>query len=119
MDGDTIRVAMGFRLGIPLCLPNDCQHCGTKVDSLGTHGLSCSRSQGRHYHHASINALIQRHLSPAGIPAQIEPVGVCRSDGKQLDGASITPRKSGHVLVWDVTCPDAYAPSHIWRMRLD
>ena len=113
MDGDTIRVAMGLHLGIPLWLPHDCQHCGTKVESLGTHGLSCGRSQGQHYRHASISALIQRHLSSAGIPAQLEPVGVCRSDDKWPDGASITLWKSSHLLVWDITCPDTYALTHI------
>ena len=76
MDGDTVQVAMGLCLGVPLCLPHDCQHCRTKVNSLGTHGLSCHRGQGRHSCHEGINALIQRHLSSAGIPAQIEPMGV-------------------------------------------
>ena len=104
---------MGLRLGILLCLPHVCQHCGTWVDSLGTHGLSCRKSQGRHPRHASINGLIQRHLSSAGIPAQLEPMGVCRSDGKRPDGASILPWRGGRALVWDVTCPDTFAPSHV------
>ena len=38
---------------------------------------------------------------------------MCRSDGKRPDGTSITPWNCGHVLVWDVMCPDTYAPSHI------
>ena len=41
MDDDTIRVAVGLRLGAPLCRPHTCQHCGAEVDSLATHGLSC------------------------------------------------------------------------------
>ena len=40
-------------------------------------------------------------------------MSVWHSDGKELDGASITLWKRGHVLVWDVMCPDTYAPSHI------
>ena len=113
LDGDTIRVAMGLRLGVPLCLPHVCQHCGTSVDSLGTHGLSCCKSQGHHPRHASVNGLIQRHLSSAGIPAQLEPTGVCRLDGKRPDGASITPWKRGRALAWDVTCPNTFVPSHL------
>ena len=113
MDGETIRIAMGLRLGVPLCLPHMCQHCGSEVDSLGTHGLSCYKSQGRHPRHASVNGLIQRHLSAAGIPAHLEPSGVCRSDGKRPDGASIMPWSRGRTLVWDVTCPDTFAPSHV------
>ena len=39
--------------------------------------------------------------------------GLYRSDGKRPDGCSILPWKSGKVLVWDATCPDTYAPSHV------
>ena len=57
--------------------------------SMGTHRLSCCRSQGCHSCHASVNALIHRHLSSAGILAQLQPMGVCRTDGKH--GPFITP----------------------------
>ena len=30
--------------------------------------------------------LIRRALVPGGVPAVLEPVGVCRDDGKRLDG---------------------------------
>ena len=90
MDGDTILV-VGLHLGGPLCLPHDCQHCGTRLDSPGTHGLSRHKSQGHHSHHATINGLIQKHVSSAGVPAQLELMGVCCLDGKRLDGASIMP----------------------------
>ena len=113
MDDDTVRIAIGLRLGAPLCLPHVCHQCGAEVDNLGTHGLSCRKSQGRHPRHASINSLIQRYLSAAGIPAHLEPTGLCRSDGKRPDGASIMPWSCGRVLVWDATCPDTLAPSHI------
>ena len=48
MDDDTIRVAVVLRFGIPLCHPHQCSLCGTEVDNLVTHGLSCRRSEGRH-----------------------------------------------------------------------
>ena len=112
MDGDTIRVAKGLRVGIPLCLPHDYQHCGARVDSLGTHGLSYRKSQGSLSCHASVSRIIQRHLSSAGIPAQQRCVFII-SDGKCPDGVTIMPWKCGCVLVWDVTCPDTYAPSHV------
>ena len=44
MDDDTIRVAVGLRLGAPLCRPHTCCHCGSEVDALATHGLSCRQS---------------------------------------------------------------------------
>ena len=31
MDNETIRVAAGIRLGVPLCSPHSCQHCGAAV----------------------------------------------------------------------------------------
>ena len=30
MDDDTIRVAVGLRLGTPLCEPHQCSLCGAK-----------------------------------------------------------------------------------------
>ena len=33
MDNDVIRVAVGLRLGAPLCEPHHCLHCRAEVDS--------------------------------------------------------------------------------------
>ena len=107
MDDDTVHVAMGLRLGAPLCLPHVCHHCGAEVGKLGTHGLSCHKSQGRHPRHASINSLIQRHLSAAGIPAHLEPTGLCRSDGKRPDGTDFF----NHALeLWSGSSVGCYMP---------
>ena len=46
MDDNTVRVAVGLCLGVPLCHPHLCRHCGEEVGQLGTHGLSCKFSQG-------------------------------------------------------------------------
>lgn len=51
--------------------------------------------------HAVINEIIQRSLGTAKIPYHLEPTGLCRSDGKRPDGASIVPWRGGKVLVWD------------------
>ena len=104
MDDSTIRVAVGLRLGAPLCRPHQCQHCGAEVDCLATHGLSCRWSEGRHYRHAAINDIVHRSLTSAKIPARLEPSGLYRSDGKRPDGISVVPWKSGKLLVWDATC---------------
>ena len=74
MDDDTVHVAMGLRLGTPLCLPHVCHHCRAEVINLGTHGLSCRKTQGRHPQHSSINSLIQRHLSAAGNRPTLNPL---------------------------------------------
>ncbi len=112
MDDSTLRIAVGLRLGTPICTPHVCQHCGKEVTSHGTHGLSCRSSEGRHSRHAAVNDIIHRTLSSAGIPSRLEPPGLSRSDGKRPDGVSLVPWVSGRPVVWDATCPDTFAPSH-------
>ena len=109
MDDQTIRVAVGLHLGAPLCRPHTCHHCGTDVDDR----LSCRRSEGRHHRHAALNDILVHALSSAQVPSQLEPTGLDRGDGKRPDGATIIPWKSGKYLVWDVTCPDTFAPSYV------
>ena len=57
MDDEVIRFAVGLRLGLPLC--HLCGSCGAEVDELGTHGLSCRFSKGRHSRHAAVNDIIR------------------------------------------------------------
>ena len=115
MDDRTVRIAVGLRLGTPLCHPHQCHHCGANVDHLATHGLSCRRSDGRHPRHASINDIIHRSLTSARVPSRLEPSDLYRSDGNRPDGVSLVPWKRGRVLVWDANCPDTFAPSYIAR----
>ena len=104
---------MGLRLEATLCQPHKCRHCGAHVDHLATHGLCCRKSQGCHSRHAAINDLIKRSLAAVKISTHLEPTGISQSDGKQPDGANIVTWKGGRVLIWDATCPDTFAPSHI------
>ena len=113
MDNETVRLAVGLRSGAPLCYPHQCCHCGNEVDEQATHGLSCRWSEGRHPRHAAINDILCRSLVAAKVPSRLEPNGLFRSDGKRPDGMSLAPWKNGKCLIWDATCPDTYAPSHI------
>jgi len=54
---DSMRVAIGLRLGANLCIPFTCS-CGSQVDARGSHGLSCVRSAGRHLRHSPVNDLV-------------------------------------------------------------
>ena len=83
------------------------------MDLLATHGLSCKRSEGRHFWHAGINDTIHQSLISAKVPSLLEPSGLMRSDGKRPDGMSILPWSSGKLLVWDATCTDTFTPSNI------
>ena len=111
-DDTTFRLAICLRLGAPCCSPHRCP-CGEAVSSLGHHGLSCSRSAGRFARHANINDIIRRALVAVGVPAILEPSGLVRDDGKRPDGMSLFPWKMGRSLVWDATCVDTLAPSHL------
>ena len=113
LDDNILRVAVGLRLGSPLCRPHTCHHCGAEVDCLAIQGLSCRWSQGRHHRHAAINDIIHLALSSAKIPSRLEPSGLYRSYGKRPDGISVVPWRRGKLLVWDATCPDTFAPSYI------
>ena len=99
MDDDVIWIAVGLRLGIPICHPQQCHHCKATVGELGSHGLSCSKNESRYTHHATINSIVQRYLMVARIPSILEPAGLSHSDGQRPDGVTIAPWKSGCLLV--------------------
>ena len=106
-------IAVGLRLGTPLCSPHECSYCGVAVEDLTTHSLSCHRSEGRHPRYAAVNDVIHRALASAKDPFWLEPSGLFRFHGKCPDRCSILPWKSRKMLVWDATCPDTYTPSHV------
>ena len=54
LDIESLRIALGLRLGVPIVVEHTCV-CGSKVDVFGTHGLSCMRGGGRIPQHAAVN----------------------------------------------------------------
>jgi len=60
-----------------------------------------------------VNETIRRALVSGGVPAVLEPVGVCRDDGKRPNGMALIPWRRGFPLVWDFTCSDTLAPSNL------
>ena len=113
LSDDVVRVAVGLRLGVPICRCHLCASCGANVEALGAHGLSCRFSKGRHSMHAALNDIVKRTLESTKIPCHLELSGLFRSNGKRPNGATIVPWKGGKVLIWDATCPDTLAPSHL------
>ena len=83
------------------------------MDKFGTHGLSCLKLAGRYSRHNVLNDITKRSLATAEIPSRLEPTSLSRSDGKRPDGMTIIPWRQGRCLVWDVTCPDTLALSHL------
>ena len=95
MDDDSVRIAVGLRLGVPLASPHQCALCGNHVDASGTHGLHRGRSAGRHPRHANMNAMLKTAIN---VPSILEPPGLFRTDGKRVDGVTVTPWRSGRPL---------------------
>ena len=62
LDDETVRIAVGLRLGARVCEPHRCR-CGSQVDTLGHHGLSCKYSAGRFPRHANLNDVVKRGLA--------------------------------------------------------
>ena len=112
LDNETIRIAVGLRLGADICEPHTCP-CGSDVDFRGTHGLSCRSSAGRLSRHAQINDLVWRSLSRANIPSVKEPRGLSKTDERRPDGRTLIPWKKGKCLAWDSTVADTYAPTYL------
>ena len=51
--------------------------------------------------------------------AQLEPVGLARSDGKRPDGVTLVPWKSGKCLLWDFTCANTLAASYLKKGAME
>ena len=46
LDDEAVRVAVGLRLGLDLCVPHEC-HCGSMVDARGVHSFVRKKAPGR------------------------------------------------------------------------
>ena len=120
LENEELRIAVGLRIGAPVCLPHDCIF-GGKVDALGHHCFICRKGNGKQVRHSLLNDAIWRSFGRAKIQAQKEPTGLCfsfrKNDGsianKRPDGASIVPWGRGRNIAWDVTVADTFAASYL------
>jgi hypothetical protein len=114
LDNTSFQVCIGLRLGCNLCTPHICK-CNAKVDEIGIHGVSCSKSSGRFSRHTEINSIINRSLTSIHLNSTLEPNGPSRDDGKRPDGMTLVPWIKGQPLVWDVTVVDTLADSYVLK----
>ena len=49
LDDEAVRVAVGLRLGLDLCIPHQC-HCGSPVDAHGLHSFVWQRPENNFTH---------------------------------------------------------------------
>jgi hypothetical protein len=87
LDNTSFQVCFGLRLGCNLCTPHFCK-CSAKVEEIGIHGLSCSKSSGRFSRHSENNSIINRSLTSIHVNSTLEPNGLSRDDGKHPDDFS-------------------------------
>src|SRR5271170_3761226 len=113
LGNEELRIAVGLRLGAPLVRAHRCV-CRAEVGQDGHHGLACRRSAGRHKRHALANVIV-RAIWLIVVRAELEPARLLRDYLKRPDGATLDPWGRGKYLVWDFTCPDTQAPSHLNR----
>ena len=119
LDNESLRIAIGLRLGTAICQPHKCVNCGNMVDSTGRHGLSCKKPKGTIPRHQHVNDIILRALSSAQIAASKEPVGLSKNDQIRPDGLTLFPWSQGKCLVWDYTCRDTLAPCHVMKTSVE
>jgi len=60
-----------------------------------------------------INNIIHLALQSAGIPSQLEPPGLIADTHLRPDGVTLLPWRRGVPMIWDFTCPDTLASSHL------
>ena len=62
IDNTTLRIAVAFRLGAPICAPHSCTS-GVSVEEFVVHGLSCLQSAGRHLNRIESNQILFQILT--------------------------------------------------------
>ena len=72
LDNESLRISVALRLGVQITMPYTCV-CGKPVQGTATHGLDSRKLSGKHARHSAVNHNIQRVLSAAGVPSQLEP----------------------------------------------
>ena len=73
LDDETIRLAVGVRLGTKICHTHTCP-CGALVDDLGLHCFVCRKGNGKQTRHSLFNEVIWRSFLRAKIQASKEPL---------------------------------------------
>ena len=70
-DDEAVRVAVGARLGLSLCVAHKC-NCGVEVDAEARHAMVCKNAPGRMARHQALNDVVCRAFISAGIPVSKE-----------------------------------------------
>ena len=108
---DEFRIAIGYRLGAPVCTPHGCS-CGDIVDAYGKHALVCKKSRSVHAKHSMGNHMIHSAFIQVNVLSNIEPQRLFRSYRKRPVGLTLVPWTHGRAFAWDFTCAHRLASSY-------
>ena len=114
MPNDTVRIAIGLRVGAKICQPHTCI-LWNGSGSVQSPWTVLQSSQGCTACHNSLNDIVHRSLGTSKVPSRLEPSGLHHADGNCPDGITMTPWSEGRFLVWDATCVDTFCQSHRQR----
>ena len=88
LDDEVVRVAVGTRLALKLCVPHQCR-CGSEVDSFGRNSLVCKREPGRAVRHHHLNDVIASPLpQPASWCPRNHLVLVFQTENAHIDSVA-------------------------------
>jgi len=112
LDDESVRVTLGLRLGLDICVPHVCRS-GVLVVARGLHCFVCNRAPGRTSRQEALNDMLAREFSSVGVPAVKEPNGLTRMDSKHPDGLTFIPWMAGKPLTLDVTVASTVTASYV------
>jgi len=108
-DDEAVRVAVGMRLGLALCVPHSCP-CGDQVDAQDLHAMAYKEAPGR---------IARHHLAVFGFCRHFSPQKAIRIGQARWQTASqahlIIPWQGGKSLAWDITVVRTPAQSYVDR----
>ena len=107
-----LQVSIALRVGAKVCETLTCK-CGKRIDERALHCLSCKLNAGRFPRHTALNRIIKKTLNSVDIPSSLEPIGLCRNDGKRPDGVTLCPWKNGRSMIWDATVCDTFCAANL------
>ncbi|KAJ4443841.1 hypothetical protein ANN_05628 [Periplaneta americana] len=99
--------------GVHYCTPATRKSQGVRRSGVMLMKVDVIRCQKIVHPLKSLNDIIKRSLTSCGIPSLLEPPGISRADGKRPDGLTLIPWSRGKSLIWESTCVDTLAPSHL------
>jgi len=110
------RVAVRYRLGLPVLPPAPCSECGATLDQQEDHAVSCATGPDRKRRHNRICRIIGAALASAGhTPRYEDPHILPHDEHREARPADIATDSwsEGGPTAFDITVVSPTAPTHV------